>query len=201
MRKTNDTPAIRAFEALVRPHFAAVYSQAYRILGNASDAEDLVQELCIRAFLHVDELTKLDNPRAWLMRVAYRLAIDLHRSHTRSPLRAVGIIEDLDLVSELVSDDPGPEQYADAALAHRRLASAWRFLGIEERALLMAHSVDGYSLEEMEEMTGLSIAAIKSRLHRARIRLGRLLEREERLAAEGSGGTDDELSTRRRLAG
>jgi RNA polymerase sigma-70 factor (ECF subfamily) len=62
-------------------------------------------------------------------------------------------------------------------LARRRLDEAWRHLDEEQRALLALHDVEGYSLLELNELTGIKEGTLKSRLHRARVRLGKLLER------------------------
>lgn len=188
------------FERLVQPHFDALYAHAYRIVGNAADAEDLVQELCLRAYTKVHELAELENPRAWLMHVLYRLAIDLWRRRQRSPLSLVDTSKEAELEETVACESAGPERRAEIEIAHGRLAHAWRFLNNEERALLTMHAIEGYSFEEMREITDLTVPALKSRLHRARIRLGRLMVREE-LAATRSGGSHDELSARRRLVG
>jgi RNA polymerase sigma-70 factor (ECF subfamily) len=189
-----------AFEAMLRPHFDVLYGRAHRLTGNAADAEDLVQELCIRVFPRVDELAGLDNPRAWLMRVLYRLFVDLARSKQRSPIRCV----DIDHAEEYLqapSGEPGPEQQTEALLQHERLQRAWQYLDGEQRALLALQAIEGHSLAEMETITGMPQGTLKSRLHRARARLGRLLEREETVAGPKDRGSDGELPTHRKSAG
>ena len=189
-----------AFEALLRPHFDALYGRAYRLAGNAADAEDLVQELCIRVFPRVDELAALENPRAWLMRVLYRLFIDLARSQQRSPLRAAEAAEAEDY-GQRPSTEPGPEAQTEAMLEHERLQRAWRYLDAEQRALLVLQGIEGHSLAEMEAMTGLPQGTLKSRLHRARARLGRLMEREREVARSSDRGTHSELPRHCKSAG
>ena len=69
----------------MRPHFGALYASARRFATNDSDAQDLVQELSIKAFANLNNLEKMDFPRAWLLRVLYHTFIDERRSEQRSP--------------------------------------------------------------------------------------------------------------------
>jgi RNA polymerase sigma-70 factor (ECF subfamily) len=172
--------ATERFAALVEPHYDVLYRVAYRLTRSVHDAEDLAQEVCARAFPRLDEIEKLEQPRGWLLRVLYRLFVDSVRRYER---KFVGSIDDVD-ERALVSEQPGPLEEAERALARRRLDDAWRHLDEEQRALLALHDVEGYSLLELNEITGIKEGTLKSRLHRARVRLGKLLERVS--AAAGS---------------
>jgi RNA polymerase sigma factor (sigma-70 family) len=167
----------------------------------SQDAEDLVQDLCIRVYPRAQELESLSNPRAWLMRVLYRLYIDMKRRHSRSPLRAVDDSDGERSTERFTSEEPGPEEHTDGALMHERLERAWKFLSDEQCLLLTLHAIEGYSLEEIKQVTGLSTGTLKSRLHRARVRLGRLLEREDHLAQSRAGDSTHELPEYRTSVG
>ena len=173
------------FAKLVRQHYASLYRAAYRLTRSAADAEDLVQEVCTRAYPRFGEIEGLEQPRGWLFRVLYRLYIDSRRRYERTNVRAIADGEDF------VSDEPGPAEEADRALDRFRLEVAWQHLNSEQRLLLALHDVEGYTLAEVQSLTGLKEGTIKSRLHRARVRLGRLLRREpadmEPVANEVSG--------------
>jgi RNA polymerase sigma factor (sigma-70 family) len=160
------------FAALIRQHYRALYKAAYRLTRSAVDAEDLVQEVCLRAYPRLTEVERLEQPRGWLMRVLYRLFIDLRRRYERTNVRAI------DENEEFKSDEPSPADEADRALDRWRIEDAWRYLNREQRMLLLLHDVEGYSLAEIHTMTGIKDGTIKSRLHRARVRLGRLLQRD-----------------------
>ncbi|HEX6993923.1 MAG TPA: sigma factor, partial [Gammaproteobacteria bacterium] len=62
------------FAKLVEPHFDALYRTAMRLTRNAADAEDLVQEVCLRAYAQLPSLERADWPGAWLQRVQYRIS-------------------------------------------------------------------------------------------------------------------------------
>jgi RNA polymerase sigma factor (sigma-70 family) len=161
------------FARLVAPHLDALFRAAYRLAGNRSDAEDLVQDVCVRAYAALGTLKSVEQPKPWLLKIQYRAFIDGARHRHRSPLRALG--DDLDAAA--ASEEPGPDDVAEASLAERRILEALGHLEKEQRALL-ALQVEGYSLAEMQAITDLSTDVLKARLYRARVRLGKLLGAE-----------------------
>jgi RNA polymerase sigma-70 factor (ECF subfamily) len=173
------------FVALVRQHYQTLYRAAYRLTRSATDAEDLVQEVCARAYPRIGEIARLEQPRGWLLRVLYRLFIDLRRRYERTHVRPIGEDE------EFTSHDLGPPEEADRALDRSRMAEAWQHLSNEQRVLLAMHDIEGYTVAEIQSLTGIKEGTIKSRLHRARVRLGRLLLRNEPIAAT-AGDEEDE---------
>ena len=166
------------FETVVRPHFGALYRAATRLTRSRADAEDLVQEVCLRAFPALDRLESLEYPLGWLLRVQYRIFVDGARRRVRSPFVATANPQEADLA---LSTEPSPEECTEASLMRRRLTRVWPELDPEQRALLALHA-EGYTLVELEAMTGLSKNAIGVRLHRARAKLGRLMKHESTAA-------------------
>jgi RNA polymerase sigma-70 factor (ECF subfamily) len=169
------TPPSAEFRELVAPHLPGLFRAAYRLTGSRQDAEDVVQEVCLRAYTHLAALRALEQPKSWLMKIAYRVFVDGVRRRARSPVRSSA--EDFD--STRVSDEPTPEDRVEAELAARRLLAALAKLDREQRALLALH-VEGYTLAELETMTELSTDVLKARLYRARVRLGKLLAADGR---------------------
>ncbi len=170
------------FATLIRQHYDVLYRAGYRLTRSTVDAEDLVQEVCVRAYPRFGEIEKLEHPRGWLLRVLYRLFIDQRRRYDRRHVRPI------DENEEFVSEEPGPAEEAERALQRWRVEDAWRYLNQEQRLLLALHDVEGYTLVEIHSLTGLKEGTIKSRLHRARVRLGRLLQRED--ASIGTAADD-----------
>lgn len=163
------------FARHIAPHLDALFRGAYRLTGNRADAEDLVQDVCVRAYANLAAMKALDQPKSWLLKIQYRVFVDGLRRRDKSPLRATG--EDLD--ATCASGEPGPEDSAEASLAERRILEALTLLDKEQRALL-ALQVEGYSLAEMQSITDVSTDVLKARLYRARVRLGKLLAAERR---------------------
>ena len=79
----------------------------------------------------------------------------------------------------MASEEPGPPELAERAVDARNLDRAWRRLDREQRTLLALHDVEGRSLAEINEITGIKEGTLKSRLHRSRVRLGKLLRHEQ----------------------
>jgi RNA polymerase sigma-70 factor (ECF subfamily) len=179
MTKSSDIAGQRSsqheFDQLVRPHLDGIYGRAYALTGSVQDAEDLTQEVCIRASSRLGELARHEKPRAWLMQVLYRLFVDFVRSRRRSPVRLMVRDDAHASVEAAISTDPGPEQQADASIFFKRLHLAWQRLTTDEQLLLALHGIEGLSLPEIQDITGIPVGTIKSRLHRSRIRLGKLM--------------------------
>jgi RNA polymerase sigma-70 factor (ECF subfamily) len=166
-----------AFERLVRPHFDRLYRLAWRLAGNKAEAEDLFQELLIKAFEKLDDLVEIDEPGSWLSRVMYNLFIDEQRRFAR---RRLHMVEEGQLTGEGLqglaggdSDDPAADNARLERLA--RLDAALQRLSDEHRIVVLLHDTEGYKLAEIEALTGVPIGTVKSRLHRARARLREIL--------------------------
>lgn len=168
------------FEALIRPHYDVLFRTALRLTRSVHDAEDLVQEVCVRAYPRLDEILDLEQPRAWLLCVMRRIFIDGTRRYERAHVQSLETTDQ----DSLVSDAVGPPEQADRLSESERLDRAWQRLDRDQRGLLALHDIEGYSLAELMDMTGLKEGTLKSRLHRARIKLGKLLKFEEHAAAK-----------------
>ena len=162
------------FDAVVGPHFDALYRAAMRLTRSREDAEDLVQEVALRACPELDRLEALDAPRAWLMRVQYRLFVDEFRRRARSPVVAGGDVADADARA---AESPGPEELMESAQRRRQLSRVWVALDRRQRALLALHA-EGYTLAELAAITGQTTNAVGVSLHRARARLAKLIRND-----------------------
>lgn len=159
------------FESVVGPHLDALYRAAMRLTRCRDDAEDLVQEVALRALPQLAHLSTLDAPLAWLLKIQYRLFIDDRRRKARSPVSAPD-----ELIDDTESPHASPEQLAEQHQLQQMLSAAWPLLTRTQRGLLAMHA-EGHSLAELEQITGLNRNALGVRLHRARARLGQLLRK------------------------
>jgi RNA polymerase sigma factor (sigma-70 family) len=167
------------FEDLMKPHFEPLYASARRFATNASDAQDLVQEVCIKAHANLDDLEKMDFPRAWLLRVLYHTFVDSRRSEDRSPTHIGQSIDEDNDIHLTESADKQPEEQVDRMMRVERVLAAMALLDKELCTLLAMHDVEGLSIEELSELTNLPQGTIKSRLFRTRAKLGRLLQNKQ----------------------
>ena len=164
-----------AFERLVRPHFDRLYRLAWRLTGAKPEAEDLFQELLIKAYGKLDDLVEIEEPGSWLCRVMYNLFIDEQRRFAR---RRMHTVEEGQLAGEGLENLPGgdnPVLDNERLERIRRLDNALARLSDEHRMVVLLHDTEGYKMSEIEELTGIPVGTIKSRLHRARARLRQIL--------------------------
>jgi RNA polymerase sigma-70 factor (ECF subfamily) len=163
------------FEKLVQPHFDRLWRLAFRLTGSKPEAEDLFQELLIKAFGKLDDLVAIEQPAAWLCRVMYNLFIDERRRFARRRMHTVeeGFLPDEGL--EGLAGDSDPVRDNERLEKLKRLDLALGQLSDEHRVVVLLHDTEGYKLEEIHELTGTPVGTIKSRLHRARARLREIL--------------------------
>jgi len=187
----SDANQSRVFEHIVRPHLDRLYRLAWRLTGSKPEAEDLFQELLIKAFGKTDELARIEEPGAWLCRVMYNLFVDQHRRFSRQRMT---VIDEAALPGEGLAGMPGgedPVADTEREAKFERLDAALGQLSDEHRVVVLLHDTEGYKLAEIEAMTGTPVGTIKSRLHRARARLRQILEADGTFSPTSSfTGTD-----------
>lgn len=164
-----------AFERLVRPHFDRLWRLAFRLTGRKAEAEDLFQELLIKAYGNLDDLVAIDEPGSWLARIMYNLFIDEQRRFRRRRMHVVdeGFLPGDGIEGFAGQDNPVRDQERLDKL--RQLDAALAQLSDEHRIMVLLHDSEGYKIAEIQELTGLPAGTVKSRLHRARARLREIL--------------------------
>ena len=163
------------FERATRPHFDRLYRLAWRLAGSRAEAEDLFQELLVKAYSKLDELVEIENQGAWLARVMYNLFIDQQRRFKRQRL---GTVAEGDMPGDGFAEIAGDlDPVADQARYERlkSLDAALSRLSEDHRLVVLLHDTEGYKLEEIQSITGTPVGTLKSRLHRARQRLKEIL--------------------------
>lgn len=172
------------FERLLQPLLPTLFRHAFRWTAARDQAEDLVQELLVRLYPRLDELAALDRVQPWVLRVMYRIFVDQHRRTANSPVRPAhempGMIEDGedDPAARCADQAPQPPELVERELDGRRLAAAWAALSEDHRVVVALHDIEGYRLDEMSAVLEVPVGTLKSRLHRARAQLRRLLATE-----------------------
>jgi RNA polymerase sigma-70 factor (ECF subfamily) len=172
------------FEALLRPHFDALYAAARRMTLSSTDAEDLVQDVALKAFEKLDELEQIEFPRAWLLKVMYNRFIDEHRSSKRTPVDQAATGLDSEEPDDHARSHWLPEEMLDREIRITRILMAMKRLDDESATLVALRDIEGLTIAELEKITGSPSGTIKAKLHRSRTRLGRLLSSDETLKPE-----------------
>ncbi len=148
-----------AFETLVRRHQAPVYRVALRMLGSPVDAQDITQESFVRAWRYLDRFRGQSSVSTWLYRIVTRRCLD----HITAR-RPAADPRELEL-------EPGGVDPADSAEQRERLRAVTRAIAglpADQRAALVLREFEGLSYEDVGEVLGISVAAVKGRIHRAR---------------------------------
>ena len=152
-----------AFGGLYARHAAAAYAAAYRLLGSAADAEDVVQELFLALPATLSGYDPTRGPLGpWLRRVAVRLALMRMRTVRRRRETDAGS------VAALLARD-------DAALERLSIEGALARLSDDQRAVFLLKEVEGYEHREIAALLDISVANSEVRLFRARQALRALL--------------------------
>ncbi len=163
---------IASFELILRRYNQRLYRVARSIVGNDSEAEDVVQEAYLNAYRHLGDFAGRSSFATWLTRIAVHEASARRRSRQR--MRNIEIDEAESLTMR-------PTRQADDELSTRELGDVLRLvideLPPEFRVVFTMRLVEGLSTEEAAECLGLSQENVKIRLHRARSRLRKSIER------------------------
>jgi RNA polymerase sigma-70 factor, ECF subfamily len=163
------------FTALVERQSRFVFRVAYAVLLNAADAEDAVQETFLKLYRN-GGWQKMANERAFLARVAWRIAVD-RRPRSAEPARSLFAANDdlPGLLSEPASPQPGPEQILLADDRHAAVHSMIDALPEELRVPLVLSAFDELNSREIGRTLGVPEGTVRTRLKRARQLLRRKL--------------------------
>jgi RNA polymerase sigma-70 factor (ECF subfamily) len=177
--RSRDCSQSDVLENLVRQHSRLVYRIAYAALRSHHDAEDATQETFLRVLRYSRKLATVDDPKTWLARIAWRVAVD--RSKQRGRKQEVPIEDPEKRVAEVPSADARADDamhgYQVGALIERLIAA----LPEKLREPLTLSAIDEMSPREVAATLGINEAAVRARVFRARrILKAKLAERTER---------------------
>jgi RNA polymerase sigma-70 factor (ECF subfamily) len=161
-----------AFARLVETYKTPVYSIAYRMLRNSAEAEDAAQEIFLRAYTKLATYDRQRKFSTWLLSIASNYCIDVLRR------RRATLVELDEVAFALPSEAPGPERSALNREQREAVVRAINRLPDTYRLITVLRYYHDLSYEEIEQITGLTEATVKTRLFRARRQLEDLLEAE-----------------------
>jgi RNA polymerase sigma-70 factor (ECF subfamily) len=171
-----------AFDEVVRLTYADAYTLAFRLTGNEEDAKDVVQEAYLRAYKGLKRFRGDAAFSTWLYRITANCAATQVVRRSRHRHDAL----DDDVVVAEFRPEFDPEARADAAVLRQRLDVALAGLPPRLRAVVVLRDVYDLPHEAIAEELGISEAAAKVRLHRARQRL-----RDHLFPVRGTGAEED----------
>ena len=159
-----------AVEALLVRYQPRIYRFGLRMCGNVEDADDVAQESLISMARSLRDFRGDSSVSTWLFTIARRFCLKKHRRSKFAPARE----ESLDApgtaaVHRLADQAPSPEQTATNRELAAALTRAIDALDPDQREVLVLRDVEGLSAPEVAKVLGISVDAVKSRLHRARV--------------------------------
>ena len=164
-----------AFRVLVERHSRGLFRLAFRMTGNESDAEDVVQESFLRAYRQLGKFDERAAFGTWIHRIAVNCTLDLVRSRKRRNEQQPGDEKDDAFVST-PSAAPAPDRLALSGEVRERLAEAMNDLSFAERAAFVLRHYEGQSIEDVSRVLGCQPGAAKHSVFRAVQKLRRALE-------------------------
>jgi RNA polymerase sigma-70 factor (ECF subfamily) len=157
-----------AFEELFLRYRDRVYAIAFRVVGNAVDALDVVQESFALVFRKLASFRGGSLFSTWLFRIVVNCSID-HRRKRGSAAHGVAPASGLD--NDVADDSPSPEDRAHAQEVGAQVQAAISLLSPKLRAILALRYLEDMSYEDLAATLGLSLGTVKSRLARAHLAL------------------------------
>jgi RNA polymerase sigma-70 factor (ECF subfamily) len=161
-----------AFARLVARHEGALFRFAARTCGGAQEAEDALQDGLLAAWRGARTFRGDASARTWLFQVVIHSCRRHHRRRAGEPAEKGGVDE----AAALAAPESGPERRTAARQAGAAIDAALAAMDPEAREVLILRDVDGLSGEEAAAALGIGLAAMKSRLHRARLELKERVE-------------------------
>jgi RNA polymerase sigma-70 factor (ECF subfamily) len=164
-----------AFGELVNGHADRVYAMLRRFGLTMTEAEEVAQEVFLRAWRGLERFQERAQFSTWLYRIAFNEA--QRRLSKRDPAPVESVLDDEDPVAQIADrSDRDPSHQALDREFERVLRAALGQLPEEWRVAVVLRDIEGLSTEEAAQVTGVRQAAFKSRLHRGRMQLRMLLE-------------------------
>ncbi|WP_218125308.1 RNA polymerase sigma factor [Glycomyces harbinensis] len=149
------------FTDLYENHFSELAAQVCAYLGDATEAQDLVQEAFLRAWQRWDKVGGYEEPVAWVRRVAWNLATSRHRRNQ--------------VARKFLQKSSAPEPAPAASADHVALVAALRKIPTKRRQALVMHYMADMTISAIAAQTGAREGTVKSWLHRGRKELAVLL--------------------------
>lgn len=158
-----------AYAWLVERHSRSLFALAFRVSGNESDAEEIVQETFLRAYRNLHRFERRSSFSTWLFRIAMNCALDMKAAKKRPghPLQISEEPEPGEHEIQLAADDPSPERMVISAQIKEKIAQAMKLLTHTERAAFVMRHLEGRSIDEIGSVLELKPNAAKNSVFRA----------------------------------
>ena len=163
-----------SFNKLVDKYHSRIYSLTYQMTSNREDAEDLTQEIFIKAFEALPRFKGRSSFYTWLYRIGINKTINYRKKRNRNrPLSIEALDQDItydEVYTELDSKD-SPLRHIGLNELQVKLNEAMQRLSLKHRTVVVMHDIEGIPHDEIAKIVGVSVGTIRSRLFYARRQL------------------------------
>ena len=163
-----------AFRTLVERHYSSIFSLCYQYVGNQEDAEEVAQDVFIRAYRARESY----EPRAKFSTYLYRIAVNLSLNRIRDRKRQMGAITDSvseDRSLSIAQGNPMPDEVLEQKEKQAAIRKAVDTLPPKQKTAVILKRFHGLSYEEIAQVMECSLSAVEARLHRAKLNLKKSL--------------------------
>lgn len=172
-----------AFNQLVLNTQSVAYNTAYRVLQDEEAAADAVQESFMKAYRALSGY-RGGSFKSWFLRILMNTCYDLLRVQKRLATSSLdAFVVESEEMAQLTDPIEQPEAYAERMELRQWIERGIATLPVDQRAALVLSDIEGYSYQEIVEITGVPIGTVKSRINRGRLRLRDYLLRHQLLPA------------------
>lgn len=171
-----------AFEILVERYEKGVYNLAYRLIPDRDDAMDITQEVFLKAFQALPKFRGDSRFSTWLHRVCVNACLDFLRRKQRTQTYSLDEpinLKESSVVREVRDDSGSVEDVIETKSLTESVLMALNSVDEAHRTVIVLSDIRGYSYQEIADMLGISIGTVKSRLHRGRMAIRKLLPAEQ----------------------
>lgn len=166
----------KAFEFLAQRYLRPIYSFIRRYTGESQNAENITQEVFVKAWRHIKRFNRNKSFKTWIFSIAKNTAIDFLKKKKTIPFSKFENEEGENLFAETLADPaPLPQEFLEKSAIAEKLASAMEKLSSKYRMVLFLRYNDHFNFREIAESLGESLNTVKSRHRRALIQLKKLL--------------------------
>lgn len=169
--RRSQTKDQQAFAELVSLYQDKVYSLSYHLTGDATEAQDLAQEVFLRAYLHIGTFRQEADFGTWLHRITVNVWLNSRRKQKGPLVISLDtpiVTEDGEMAREVAAAQPDPLEMTTERELQQLVRRALQELPADFRAVLVLREIEGYNYEEIARLLRCSLGTVKSRLNRAR---------------------------------
>ncbi len=175
-----------SFKVLVKRYQNRIFNSAYRILGNAEEAEEVVQETCLKVYQNLARFHSGSCFKSWIYRIAHNSCLDAIRVRQRNrifwslDMQSVQNNkvdrEDSTTIFQVADRSPAPAEQCDLREKVTIIQTLLKELPAVQRMVIVLHDIEGLSYQEIAQITDSGIGTVRSRLHYGRHKLRHLLK-------------------------